>query len=160
MNFSAGVRVLVKFFKQKKKIQNWGFVHMSTIRKHTALSNGRLPENSKLKVANEQLNGCFGVVRLMTKLTFLAIFGVLITGCIWFLSRDFNGGFLNSNKAQVYLRHANVSSHQLRVLANLFSDSDQVPHMFLLQLFFSSLYCFSAVLFLILFRGLLFWSSS
>ncbi|TXG55502.1 hypothetical protein EZV62_020758 [Acer yangbiense] len=135
MSCSAGAGVLVKFSKLFVKIHRWGFVNMSTIRKHSS-SNGRLPENSKLKKAKESLHGRYLVFKWMRKLLSLAILGFFITGCIWFLSSLFDDGNLwrtydktpdsHEKKAQIFLQHSNVSSHQLHALATLFSNSDQI----------------------------------
>ncbi|KAL5865379.1 hypothetical protein ACOSQ3_002893 [Xanthoceras sorbifolium] len=135
MSCSAGAGVLVKFSKLFVKIHSWGFVKMSTIRKHSG-SNGRLPENSELKKAKESLHGPYGVIRWMRKLLSLAILGFVISKCFWFLSSfsddrtlwrtDDKSPDSRENKAQIFLQHSNVSSHQLHALATLFSDSDQI----------------------------------
>ena len=143
MSCSAGAGVLVKFSKLFVKIHRWGFVNMSTIRKHSS-SNGRLPENSKLKKAKESLHGRYLVIKWTRKLLSLAILGFLITGFIWFLSSLFDDGNLwstydktpdsHEKKAQIFLQHSNVSSLQLHALATLFSNSDQVLLIFLFLL--------------------------
>lgn len=141
MSCSSGAGVLVKFSKLfVKRIHRWGFVNMSTVRKHSG-SNGRLPENSKLKKAKESLHGRFRVARWIRKLLSLVILGLLVTGCIWFLSSfslwrtDDGTSDSCDKKAQIFLQHANVSSHQLHALATLFSDLDQVLLIFLLPTF-------------------------
>ncbi|KAK4845333.1 hypothetical protein QYF36_003707 [Acer negundo] len=135
MSCSAGAGVLVKLSKLFVKIHRWGFVNMSTIRKHSS-SNGRLPENSKLKKAKESRHGRYLVIKWMRKLLSLAILGFIITGCIWFLSSVFDDGNMwrtydktpdsQEKKAQIFLQYSNVSSHQLHGLATLFSNSDQI----------------------------------
>ncbi|XP_059662884.1 histidine kinase 2 isoform X2 [Cornus florida] len=92
--------------------------------------NGKLSANFKLKKAKEPLHGSNCVWKWRRHLLFLGLLGIVI----WFFSGLNDGVFrrkeeipsLFKDKARILLEHFNVSKDQLRALASLFSESDQV----------------------------------
>ena len=145
MTCSAGAGGFLKLSRLFVKIHRWVLVRMSLNCKLSGLY-GRLSTCSKLKKATEPFHGPNSVRKWRRKLLFFCLLVFVALGSIGF--------FLSSNdvtlwgkdnapnsceeKAQILLQHFNVSKNQLHALTSLFSESDQVLCLYLLNCIFNS----------------------